>query len=446
MRTDFTLAQLADPDVAAADKILRACVHCGFCTATCPTYVLTGDERDGPRGRIWLIKDMLEAEGRAPEGAPPPPPDPAVVRHVDRCLSCLSCMSTCPSGVDYGHLVDIARRRIGDRHRRPANERLVRGLLQAVLPRPNLMRLALAAGRLARPLARRLPGTLGALGRMVPSRLPDRADHVAPGVHPAQGTRRMRVALIPGCVQQVLGAGTNAAIVRLLTRLGAEIVVPPGAVCCGALPQHMGADAKARALAAPTLDALDRAGPLDAVLVAASGCGATLKDWDHLFAADPVRADAATRMAALARDVTEIVATLGLGAVTPRPLAVAYHDSCSLRHGQKITSLPRALLAEAGFEVREPAEGHLCCGSAGTYNMLQPDFASALQARKAANLKATGATLVAAGNLGCITQIAAGVDMPVVHTAELLDWATGGPPPEALRHVRGELGPAPGRA
>jgi glycolate oxidase iron-sulfur subunit len=436
MRTDFTLAQLADPDIAAADRILRACVHCGFCTATCPTYVLTGDERDGPRGRIWLIKDMLEAEGRAPEGAPPSP-EPAVVRHVDRCLSCLSCMSTCPSGVDYGHLVDIARRRVDDRHRRPANERLVRSLLQAVLPRPTLMRLALAAGRLMRPLARRLPGTLGALGRMVPRRLPDRADHVAPGAHPAEGVRHMRVALVPGCVQQVLGAGTNAAIVRLLTRLGAEVVVPSGAVCCGALPQHIGADAKARALAAPTLDALDCAGPLDAVLVAASGCGATLKDWGHLFAADPVRAEAAARVAALARDVTELVASLGLGAVTPRPLAIAYHDSCSLRHGQKIASLPRTLLAEAGFEVRDPAEGHLCCGSAGTYNMLQPGFASALQARKAANLAATGAALVAAGNLGCITQIAAAVDMPVVHTAELLDWATGGPRPQALGQLGG---------
>ena len=429
MRTDFTLAQLADPEIATADRILRTCVHCGFCTATCPTYVLTGDERDGPRGRIWLIKDMLEGEGR---GEPVPA---AAQRHLDRCLSCLSCTSTCPSGVDYGHLVDFGRRRIEAGFRRPLGQRLLRGLLVRLLPNPALMRLALLAGRLARPFARLLPGPLGALGRMVPDRVPDRADSVSPGAHPPAGARRMRVALVPGCVQQVMGAGTNAAILRLLNRLGAEVLVPEGAACCGALSQHMGAEARARALAAPTLDALaalDRAEPLDAILVAASGCGATLKDWGHLFAGDPARAGIAAGLAARARDVSEIVATLGLPPAAPRGIAVAYHDSCSLRHGQKIMSQPRALLAAAGFDVREPAEGHLCCGSAGTYNMTQPDIAARLQARKAANIAATGAAIVAAGNLGCITQIAAAIDRPVVHTAELLDWATGGPLPAIL--------------
>ncbi len=436
MRTDFTLSQLADPDIAAANGILRACVHCGFCTATCPTYVLTGDERDGPRGRIWLIKDMLEAEGRAPEEAPKVV-DPAVAYHVDRCLSCLSCMTTCPSGVDYGRLVDIARQRIEAHHPRSWADRTFRRLLARILPDPTLLRPLLVLGWLVRPLARILPGRLGALGRMVPAHLPDRAGHLTPGVHQAVGRpARLRVALIPGCVQQVLGAGTNAAIVRLLTRLGAEVVIPPAATCCGALPRHMGDDARARALAAPTLDALVAAGPLDAVVIAASGCGASVKDWDHLFAADPERAASARRFARFARDVTEVVAELGLGPVAsdavPAGLTVAYHDSCSLSHGQKITSGPRALLTAAGFTVRNPAEGHLCCGSAGTYNMLQPELAASLQARKAANLKATGASLVAAGNLGCITQIAGALDLPVVHTAELLDWATGGPRPAGI--------------
>jgi glycolate oxidase iron-sulfur subunit len=425
MQTHFSLAQLADPDIKEADKILRACVHCGFCTATCPTYVLLGDELDGPRGRIYLIKEMLENDR---------PATPQVAKHIDRCLSCLSCMTTCPSSVHYMHLVDQARDRIEATYQRPFAERVLRGFLATVLPRPGLFRLALMAAMLARPFAAYLPGRLRGLAAMAPARLPSPAAVDRPHVFPAEGTRRKRVALLAGCAQQVVAPEINEATVRLLTRHGCEVVVAKGAGCCGGLTHHMGRPALGFAKA--NIDAWTReieAGGLDAIVINTSGCGVTVKDYGYMLRGDGEYARNAARVSALAKDVSEIMAELGLQSSTIKTgQRVAYHAACSLQHGQKLLNPPKALLAKAGFTVLDVPEAHLCCGSAGTYNMLQPAIAQQLGARKARNIESTRPEIVAAGNVGCIEQIAQRTDLPVVHTVELLDWATGGPMPPAL--------------
>lgn len=437
MQTNFTQEQLRDPDIAVANQILRTCVHCGFCTATCPTFVLVGDELDSPRGRIYLIKDMLENGREASED---------VVRHVDRCLSCLACMTTCPSGVDYMHLVDHARTHIENTYRRPWHDRLLRRVLARVLPRPRLFRMALIAARLARPFRFLIAGEsvlakrLRAMLAMAPVRLPTPSPIERPRAHPAIGPRRQRVALLAGCAQQVLDPEINAATIRLLTRLGVEVVVAEGAGCCGALTHHMGrhddAMAAARANIAAWHDAIE-AGGLDAVIVNASGCGTTVKDYGFMFRGEPEpwRARAA-RISELALDISEFLARTGYRPTREPPgLSVAYHAACSLQHGQKITHEPKTLLRMAGFAVVEPAEGHLCCGSAGTYNLMQPDIAARLRTRKLGHLGATGADLIAAGNIGCLTQLA-GETMPVVHTVQLLDWMAGGPEPAAIALAR----------
>ncbi len=428
MQTHFSEAQRADPRIAEADGILRSCVHCGFCNATCPTYVLLGDERDSPRGRIYLIKSMLEG-GEEPSSA--------VVTHIDRCLSCLACLTTCPSGVNYMHLVDHARRHIEERYRRPAAERLMRSALALVLPRRTLFRIALRAAKLARPVTARLPERLRSMAALAatPVHRPSSVDR--PQSFPAQGARRRRVALLSGCLQPALAPAINEATVRLLTRLGCEVVVARGAGCCGALTHHLGREAAALASVKANIRAwtaeLEGDG-LDAVVVNASGCGTMVKDYGYLLRQDPEWALPAARIAALATDICELVRDLGLeGGGRAPALTVAYHSACSLQHGQKVTAEPVALLGQAGFAVREVAEGHLCCGSAGSYNLLQPELAGRLLERKVAHIEATGAEVVAAGNIGCIVQIARGTELPVVHTVELLDWATGGPRPPALK-------------
>ncbi|WP_119419657.1 glycolate oxidase subunit GlcF [Desertibaculum subflavum] len=430
MQTHFTPAQLEDPGIQVADKILRACVHCGFCTATCPTFVLLGDERDSPRGRIYLIKEMLEQDLV---------PSATEVTHIDRCLSCLSCMTTCPSGVHYMHLVDHARARIEEQYERPAAERWLRRLLAILLVRPALFRAALVGAMLAWPLRKLFRGRLRAMLDLAPRRLPGPSASDRPQSFPAQGRRRKRVALLTGCAQRVLAPEINEATIRLLTRLGCEVVVSEGVGCCGALPHHMGQEEPAFALARANVEAWSREierGGLDAIVINASGCGTTVKDYGFMLRLEPGWAERAAKVSAITRDVSELLLELGLGqARAPEPLKVAYHAACSLQHGQKITAAPKQLLAEAGFTVLEPPEGHLCCGSAGTYNLLQPELAGRLRDRKVANIERTAPDVVAAGNIGCITQIAGGTALPVVHTVELLDWATGGPRP-------GNLGPA----
>jgi glycolate oxidase iron-sulfur subunit len=423
VQTRFTARQLENPAVAASEPILRKCVHCGFCTATCPTYVLLGDELDSPRGRIYLIKDMLENDRPATD---------AVVQHIDRCLSCLSCMTTCPSGVHYQHLVDHARVHIERTFRRPLRERWLRAALAAVLPYPRRLRAALAAAALARPFARLLPAPLRAMLELAPRR---RAGVVSVERPQSAERKRARVALVTGCVQTVIAPEINAATVRLLERCGVEVVSVGG--CCGALVHHLGKERRANALAASLVERLHaelEGKGLDAIVANASGCGTHAKDFGYVFRGDEQLAAQAAAVSAKARDVTEVLAELGLPPLAPSAvkLAVAYHSACSMQHGQKLDKQPRELLAAAGFVVKEIAEGHLCCGSAGTYNVLQPELAARLRDRKLASIARAQPDVVATGNVGCITQLAAGGGAPVVHTVELLDWATGGPRPPAL--------------
>ncbi len=431
MQTSFTPEQLEDPHVAESEKILRRCVHCGFCTATCPTYVTLGNELDSPRGRIYLIKDMLE-NGRAA--------DAEVVTHIDRCLSCLSCVTTCPSGVDYMHLVDHARVHIENTYQRPLVDRLIRSLLAAVLPYPARFRTALTFARFGRPFAPLIKQVkvlrpLAAMLDLAPRSAPSPSAAVMRGAQPIHGIRRGRVAILSGCAQSVLDPGINAATIRLLARFGVEVVVPEGEGCCGALVHHMGREGEALDFARRNVDVWMREignKGLDAIIVTASGCGTTIKDYGHMLRLDPDYAEKAAKVSALAKDITEYLATLDLPRQEPKRLNVAYHSACSMQHGQKIVAAPKLLLKNAGFTVRDPAEGHLCCGSAGTYNILQPEISGELKARKVRNIEATKPDVIATGNIGCMSQIGSGTAVPVLHTVELLDWAYGGEKPGKL--------------
>ncbi len=427
MQTKFSEAQLADPATRRSNEILRSCVHCGFCTATCPTYKVLGDELDSPRGRIYLIKDMLE-NNRVP--------DEKTVMHIDRCLSCLSCMTTCPSGVHYMHLVDHARAYIERNYKRRWDERALRWLLSKILPYPDRFRLALFSAKLIRPFRKFVPDArLRAMLEMAPDHVPSKSMNDRPQRFPADGQRIKRVALLIGCAQRALNTDINDATIRLLTRHGCEVIIPEGIGCCGALTHHMGKADDSHAMAAANIRAivaeLDDKG-LDAVVINTSGCGTTVKDYGHMFRNDPLAADAA-RVAGLAKDISEVIADIGLkDSSYAEPLRVAYHAACSLQHGQQIRSAPKDLLKAAGFEVVEPRDSHICCGSAGTYNLMQPAISADLKTRKVATLEATQAQVISAGNIGCMIQIGSAIGIPVVHTVELLDWATGGPLPQGL--------------
>ena len=436
MQTNFSPAQLAESDMKVSEKILRTCVHCGFCTATCPTYLLLGDELDSPRGRIYLIKDMLEG-GK--------PATPEVVKHIDRCLSCLACMTTCPSGVHYMHLVDHARAHINETYRRPLTDRTLRTVLAAVLPYRNRFRFALLAATLGkpfRPLVAALPSVgprLAAMLDLAPAGLPSRTGQEPgtplPPPSPKAGPKR-RVALLTGCAQSVLAPSINAATIRLLNRIGVDVVLPRGEGCCGALVHHMGRDEEALGFARRNIDAWvkEMDGPgLDCIVITASGCGTTIKDYGFMLRDDPAYAEKAKRVSAISKDVTEYLAEIDL----PEPVVetgytVAYHSACSMQHGQKITDAPKRLLKSAGFQVKDVPEGHICCGSAGTYNILQPELAGRLRQRKVGNIERLRPDLIATGNIGCMTQIGKATAIPIVHTVELLDWANGGPRPESL--------------
>ncbi|MEZ5923861.1 MAG: glycolate oxidase subunit GlcF [Hyphomicrobiaceae bacterium] len=431
MQTNFTAEQLQDPDLREANAILRRCVHCGLCTATCPTYLTLGDERDSPRGRIYMIKDMLES-GR--------PASSEIRTHVDRCLSCLSCMTTCPSGVDYMHLVDLARTRIEATGRRRLADRLSRRILRSIVPHPGRMRLATLAAPLARPFRGLLRGlglkAIAAMLDLVPRDLRGRGIGRLARSSAALGERRGRVILLGGCAQQVLRPDINTATIRMLTRLGVEVIVAPEAGCCGALVQHMGFQDEAIRQAARNVQAWQHVmttEPADAIVITASGCGTTVKDYAHLLNAHPsVQSDAVT-VSGLAKDITEYLSRRDPG--PPRrwsSLRVAYHSACSMQHGQRVIDEPRRLLERAGFSVVEIPEGHVCCGSAGTYNILQPDISAQLLKRKVANIESTAPDVIATGNIGCITQLQRATDVPVVHTIELIDWAYGGPVPRGL--------------
>ena len=426
MQTTFTPEQLKDPAIQRSNEILRSCVHCGFCTATCPTYQVLGDELDSPRGRIYLIKDMLENERV---------PDEKTVKHIDRCLSCLACMTTCPSGVHYMHLVDHAREYIENNYKRPLSDRALRWILARILPYPTRFRAALLGAKMGRPFARFMPDArLRAMLEMAPKTIPSVSRNDDPQTFAPEGARKMRVVLMTGCAQRALNTDINDATIRLLKRLGAEVVIPEGQGCCGALTHHMGKTDESHRTAAKNVEAWYREmqnGGLDAIVINTSGCGTTVKDYGHMFKDTPL-AEKAKAVSEIARDVSEVLMKLDLPEGGARQMTVAYHAACSLQHGQQIKTYPKDLLKKAGYSVVEPADPHLCCGSAGTYNLMQPEISKQLKDRKVKTLEAKNPDVIAAGNIGCMMQIGSAARMPIVHTVELLDWATGGPKPKAM--------------
>lgn len=431
MQTRFTKTKLKNPDIARADEILRKCVHCGFCTATCPTYLVTGDERDSPRGRIWMIRDLLEGNNDSAE---------TTGYHLDRCLTCLSCMSTCPSGVDYMHLVDIGRDHAEKLHEKPRFEQVFRRMIVAMLSRGHRAWVGLMLGWMARPLAGFMPKKIRAMLDAAPKRMP-RLDPVGSSdkvYNPDTAPSTARIALLAGCAQRAVDKDINAATIRMLNRLGVEVVVRKSAYCCGALAHHTGVeDAAHDAMVATirTWASEKKHRGLDAIIINTSGCGTTIKDYGDRFSGDSVMAEDAATVSSLAMDITEFLEKTGLGEVDSSitgGLKVTYHSACSMQHGQRIKTLPQQLLRQAGFDVVMPQESHICCGSAGTYSILNPDISRELKERKTGHIDAARGDIVAAGNVGCINQLQDS-QAPVVHTIELLDWATGGPKPRKLR-------------
>ena len=418
MRTNFSAVQLQQPQLVAAEKQLRACVHCGICTATCPTYTLLGDELDGPRGRIQLIQHMLEADAV---------PSAKVITHIDRCLSCLACVSACPSGVNYPRLIDKAREHIERKATRPLQTRLLRQMLGKVLPRRNLLRPLLAMGRFGAMVAPFLPNALRTPAR-VAARLPraERGSPIARVSRPA-GKPVMRVALHLGCVQEVIAPRITSATIRVLVRHGFEVTTVEGAGCCGSLNHHLGQSAEARRYASALVGDIawrEADQPFDAIVTTASGCGATMRDYGFMLTDER-----AARIGGRIRDIADLLRDVTLKTSRAhRATRVAYHAACSLTHGMKQAAAAPQILRTLGFDVVEPRDTN-CCGSAGVYNVLEPDIAGELQKRKAAALMETAPKFIATGNIGCLAQIAAAVAVPVVHTIELIDWATGGPKP-----------------
>jgi glycolate oxidase iron-sulfur subunit len=387
-----------------ADAILRACVHCGFCTATCPTYQLLGDELDGPRGRIYLIKQVLEGE----------PVTAKTQLHLDRCLTCRNCETTCPSGVKYGRLLDIGRKVVEERVQRPLAERVKHKVLVEGLARKAVFKTALRAGQVFRPLLS--PAMQDKVPRQQPA-----------GVWPAREHAR-KMLVLEGCAQPAMAPNINAATARVLDVLGVQLIVAPKAGCCGALRHHMNQQEAALDDMRRNIDAwwpYAQSGAVEAIVMTASGCGVTVKEYGHLLAHDPAYADKAQRISALTRDLSEIMPQFEpeLARRTKAAGRVAYHPPCTLQHGQQIRGKVESVLRAVGVDVMLCADSHLCCGSAGSYSLLQPELSLQLRDRKLANLHDTGADTIVSANVGCSAHLQSGTDKPVMHWIELLDRA-----------------------
>jgi glycolate oxidase iron-sulfur subunit len=415
MQHAIELSELGAQGPAMAEAVSK-CVHCGFCLSACPTYKVLGEEMDSPRGRIYLMKSALEHELPVDETMP----------YIDRCLGCMACVTACPSGVEYGDLLAPYRAHSEERRSRPLLDRAARLVINQTLPYPKIFRSAALAGNLVKPLAKIMPRQFSAMLDLLPPEAPPLPQ--LPEVVPALGTRRGRVALLAGCVQQVLAPSINQATIDVLTRNGVEVVIPPAQGCCGSLALHTGEARLARSLARRNFGAFPD--DIDAIITNAAGCGSGIHEYGLLFAGRPEE-EKAKAFAAKARDISVFLDELGVvpPPPLPEPLIVAYHDACHLAHAQRVTQPPRRLLAQIpNVTIRELYEGDLCCGSAGTYNLEQPEIAQQLGERKAKNIRESGAAMVVMGNIGCMTQIRThlaqiGNPIPVLHTIELLAQA-----------------------
>jgi glycolate oxidase iron-sulfur subunit len=418
MRTQFSSAQLAGPALAEVERNLRACMHCGICTATCPTYVLLGDERDGPRGRIVMMQKMLE-EGGAPS--------PETVLHVDRCLSCLSCRTACPSGVDYARLVDTARIHIETHFDRPLGERVLRWFIAEVMSRPLAVRALLSLAHLFAPIARAMPGRLGAMARKGTRLSSPARSRLADPAASFDG----ETIVLTGCVQAAVAPAIDDAVIRLLGRRKQRAYGVAG--CCGALALHLGRKDEAIALAKQRIEECERVSPDGPITISATGCAVHMKDYAHIFQDDPAWQARAAAFAGRVQDTSRLLGDVR--AEAPLRLRVAFHSACSAQNGLKLKDQVEKTLKRVGFEVLAIPEAHLCCGSAGSYSLLQPGISEALRARKLDNIRSLTPDLIATGNIGCLVQLSGADAPPVVHYAELLDWAEGGPAPAILEET-----------
>ena len=428
MQTNFTEEQLEQKDNKSSEKIIKKCVHCGMCNATCPTFNLLGDELDSPRGRIYLIQDMLENEKK---------PTANIVKHIDRCLSCYSCMTTCPAGVNYMHLIDHGRKYIEKNYERSFFDKIIRNFLSIVLPNNKLFKLSSLLVKIAKPFKLLLPSKIKDMMDLMPTFFPKKMLKEKEIYSPRGKKKISRVALLTGCVQKEISPQINEATIRILNRHGVEVIVPKKIKCCGSLNHHLGKNEDAN------IDFVNNInvwydeylkGNLDAILSNTSGCGTTIKDYGFIFRNNKEMKKKAQKISELTKDISEyLLDNLKLNfKKKEKNFRIAYHSACSMQHGQKVHSQPIDLLSKTKNEILEIPDGHLCCGSAGTYNILQPKIAKQLLKDKVKNIEDLKPEIIATGNIGCITQISNGTNIPILHTIEILDWYTGGPKPNIL--------------
>ncbi len=431
MQTSFEKKNLENVENKSSESIIRKCVHCGMCNSTCPTYQVLGDELDGPRGRIYLIKDMLENNKPANE---------KIVKHIDRCLSCYACMTTCPSGVNYMHLIDHGRNHIERTYKRPILQKVFRDLLSFALPNPRIFKVLTFLTKLIYPFKFLLPKFLKNSLNLMPRKI-HKAKLPNDKIFKSKtGKTVSRVALLTGCVQRVLSPEINEATIEVLNRHSVEVVVIPEIDCCGSLDHHLGKEKKAHVAFKKNIEYWYNEyinNGLDAILSNTSGCGTTLKDYGFIFRDDTELKKKAKKISELTKDITEfLLNNIDLKYTKKNDkYKIAYHSACSMQHGQKVHSIPLELLKKTGNTIMEIPDGHLCCGSAGTYNILQQDIAAKLLKDKIKNIQKISPDFISTGNIGCITQISSGTSIPIIHTVELINWFTGGNKPLNINNL-----------